>query len=55
MSGVADLTPVALYCAAWTIWLAVPHTEAGWKDIASLLDQSAFRVRALVLGVGRRR
>ncbi|KAK4701751.1 chitin synthase, partial [Phenoliferia sp. Uapishka_3] len=40
----AILFGIALYCAAWTIWLAVPHTEAGWKNITTLLKQSAFRV-----------
>jgi len=34
---------VGLYCAGWTIWLAVPHNFSGWKDIKTLLDESAFR------------
>jgi hypothetical protein len=43
----ATLFAIALYCTAWTIYLAVPHTAAGWRDISSLLDQSAFRVNSL--------
>ncbi|SCV71014.1 BQ2448_3776 [Microbotryum intermedium] len=34
---------VALYCTAWTIYLSVPHTLAGWKHIDELLQQSGFR------------
>lgn len=41
---------VALYCTGWTIWLAVPHTLAGWKNIKSLLDESAFR--DIVISIG---
>lgn len=40
----AILFGIALFCTGWTIYLAVPHTAAGWRDISSLLDQSAFRV-----------
>ncbi|KAM0748706.1 glycosyltransferase family 2 protein [Meredithblackwellia eburnea MCA 4105] len=41
---------IALYCTAWTIWLAVPHTEAGWRNIKTLLAESAFR--DIVISVG---
>ncbi|KAL8278351.1 hypothetical protein RQP46_009243 [Phenoliferia psychrophenolica] len=50
MTVFAALFGIALYCAAWTIWLAVPHTEAGWRDIKSLLGQSAFR--DIVISIG---
>jgi chitin synthase len=45
------LSAVALYCTAWTIWLSVPHTAAGWSDIGALLKQSGFRVRFSLLVV----
>jgi len=41
---------IALYCAGWTIWLAVPHTSAGWKHITTLLQQGAFRDIVISLG-----
>jgi len=41
---------VALYCAGWTIYFAVPHTLAGWKDFDDLIRQPAFRDIVISLG-----
>ncbi|KAK4055626.1 hypothetical protein OIV83_000172 [Microbotryomycetes sp. JL201] len=46
----AALFGIALYCTAWTIYLAVPHTLEGWKDITSLLKKSGFR--DIVVSIG---
>ncbi|KIY46301.1 chitin synthase [Fistulina hepatica ATCC 64428] len=32
---------ITLYCAAYTVWLAVPHTVSGWEDFGSLLKSNA--------------
>ncbi|KAI5474977.1 chitin synthase, glycosyltransferase family 2 protein [Pseudohyphozyma bogoriensis] len=50
MTMFAILFCISLYCCAWTIWLAVPHTLAGWKEIKTLLEESAFR--DIVISVG---
>jgi len=35
---------ITLWCAAWTVFLQVPHTAAGWKNIGHLFDTNgAFR------------
>ncbi|KAG8980899.1 Chitin synthase, class 2 [Tulasnella sp. JGI-2019a] len=33
---------VTLWCAAWTVYLAVPHTLAGWEDWKTLLENQTF-------------
>lgn len=50
MVGFAALFGIALYCTAWTIYLSVPHTLAGWRDIKALLSQSGFRDVVISLG-----
>jgi len=32
---------ITLWCAAWTVYLAVPHTVAGWKDFPHLVQTNA--------------
>ncbi|KAG2044503.1 chitin synthase [Suillus americanus] len=35
---------ITLWCAGWTVYLAVPHTVAGWKDFPHLVaTNQAFR------------
>lgn len=35
---------ITLWCAGWTVYLAVPHTVAGWKDFPQLVaTNQAFR------------
>jgi len=34
---------MAVYCTAWVIYLAVPHTSAGWSNFVNLIKKSAFR------------
>ncbi|KZT32139.1 glycosyltransferase family 2 protein [Sistotremastrum suecicum HHB10207 ss-3] len=35
---------IALWCAAWTVWLASPHTAAGWKNLGhEIRTNSTFR------------
>ena len=29
---------VTLWCAGWTIYLALPHTVAGWEDFPKLVE-----------------
>ncbi|EIM83624.1 glycosyltransferase family 2 protein [Stereum hirsutum FP-91666 SS1] len=31
---------ITLYCAGYTIYLAVPHTVAGWKDFPELVEKN---------------
>ncbi|KAM0788848.1 hypothetical protein ACM66B_002933 [Microbotryomycetes sp. NB124-2] len=50
MTCFAALFAIALYCTGWTIYLAVPHTLEGWKDIGALLKQSGFR--DIVISIG---
>ncbi|GAA5985410.1 hypothetical protein JCM11641_000148 [Rhodosporidiobolus odoratus] len=45
----AILFCIALYCTAWTVYLAVPHTAAGWEDIDALINDSAFRDLVIAL------
>ncbi|KAG8862908.1 Chitin synthase, class 2 [Tulasnella sp. 330] len=33
---------VTLWCAAWTVYLAVPHTLSGWEDWKKLLENKTF-------------
>ena len=39
----AALFAIEFYCAIWTVYLAVPHTVAGWKDVSALMDNSVRR------------
>ncbi|KIJ46535.1 glycosyltransferase family 2 protein [Sphaerobolus stellatus SS14] len=32
---------ITLWCAGWTVYLAVPHTLAGWKDFGGLVENNA--------------
>lgn len=50
MVGFAVLFGIALYCTAWTIYLSVPHTLAGWKDIKALFAVPGFRDIVISLG-----
>ncbi|KAH8924728.1 glycosyltransferase family 2 protein [Atractiella rhizophila] len=34
---------ITLYCAAWTLYVALPHNFADWKDFNKLLEDSAIR------------
>ncbi|SGY80101.1 BQ5605_C008g05303 [Microbotryum silenes-dioicae] len=43
MTSFAVLFGIALYCTVWTIYLSVPHTLSGWKNIDALLQRSGFR------------
>lgn len=36
----AALFCVEFYCAGYTIWLAVPHSVAGWQDVDALMANS---------------
>jgi len=40
---------VTLWCAGWTVYLAVPHTLAGWEDYKRLLENPTFRDIAISL------
>ncbi|KAF8578758.1 glycosyltransferase family 2 protein [Ramaria rubella] len=41
---------ITLWCAAWTVYLAVPHSVAGWKDFGHLVEtNSTFREIVLSL------
>ncbi|KAF8512708.1 chitin synthase 2 [Gautieria morchelliformis] len=43
---------ITLWCAAWTVYLAVPHTLAGWKDFGHLVETNAtFREIASVISL----
>jgi len=46
----AALFGIALYCAGFTIWLAIPKTLAGWQDWKRLLGQPVFRDIVISLG-----
>ncbi|GJN89882.1 hypothetical protein Rhopal_002871-T1 [Rhodotorula paludigena] len=41
-----------LFCIAvvWVVYKSVPHTVAGWKDVGTLFESSAFRNLAISLG-----
>ncbi|KAG8897291.1 Chitin synthase, class 2, partial [Tulasnella sp. 403] len=34
---------ITLWCAGWTVYLAVPHTLDGWTDIDKVLNNATFR------------
>jgi len=34
---------ITLWCAGWTVYLAVPHTLAGWTDVQKLFSNETFR------------
>lgn len=40
---------IALWCAGFTVYLAVPHTEAGWEDVGKLFANKTFRDIAVSL------
>lgn len=41
---------ICLWCAGYTVWLAVPHTLAGWEDAPNLLEHNeTFRDIAVSL------
>lgn len=40
---------IALWCAGFTVYLAVPHTVAGWEDVKGLFANKTFRDIAISL------
>ena len=50
MVGLAAIFGIALYCTGWTIYLSVPKTLDGWRNIRALLRQSGFRDIVISLG-----
>ncbi|KAA1467769.1 glycosyltransferase family 2 protein [Dentipellis sp. KUC8613] len=41
---------ITLWCAGYTIYLALPHTVAGWKDLPHLIETNAT-IRELVISI----
>ncbi|KII93958.1 glycosyltransferase family 2 protein [Plicaturopsis crispa FD-325 SS-3] len=42
---------ITIWCAAWTTYLAVPHTLAGWKDFPHLVKTNKT-FREIVISIG---
>jgi len=40
---------IALWCAGYTVYLALPHTKAGWSNVGKLLANHTFRDIAISL------
>jgi len=40
---------ITLWCAGFTVYLALPHTAAGWENVGVLLKNSTFRDIAISL------
>ena len=40
---------IALWCAGYTVYLALPHTKAGWSNVGKLFANHTFRDIAISL------